>query len=202
MTKKTDNTEPLIFEVRESGQLLIADYHAPETRMDAYQLSPNAVQNKEYLLQEASCIQAMRAQIYFISHEYFSDYSMEDWLESDVETFVEKLNAEQFEKLGNHLLEWLNKDFYEAGDDETMPYNRDIRTPLSGSSAAYRLFNGDDYCDEFEPDEVIELLGIEIVEGEHPGSSYYAAELSISIDEANKIAEQKKVAIRFVPAKG
>ena len=60
----------------------------------------------------------------------------------------------------------------------------------------------DDYCDEFEPNEVIELLGIEIVEGEYPGSSYYAAELSMSIDEANKIAEQNKVAIRFVPAKG
>ena len=98
-------------------------------------------------------------------------------------------------------MEWLNEDFYETGDDETMPYNRDIRTPLSGSSAAYRLFNGDDYCDEFEPDEVIELLGIEIVEGEHPGSSYYAAELSMPIETANKIAEQKKVAIRFVPAK-
>jgi hypothetical protein len=201
MTKKTDNTEPLIFEVRESGQLLIADYQAPETRMDAYQLSPNAVQNKEYLLEEASCIQAMRAQIYDISHGYFTDHAMEDWLESDVEAFLEKLNAEQFKKLGNYLLEWLNEDFYETGDDETMPYNRDIRTPLSGSSAAYRLFNGDDYCDEFEPDEVIELLGIEIVEGEHPGSSYYAAELSMPIETANKIAEQKKVAIRFVPAK-
>ena len=105
MIKKTDNTEPLIFEVRESGQLLIADYQAPETRMDAYQLSPNAVKNKEYLLEEASCIQAMRAQIYDISHGYFTDHAMEDWLESDVEAFLEKLNAEQFKKLGNYLLE-------------------------------------------------------------------------------------------------
>ena len=83
-----------------------------------------------------------------------------------------------------------------------MPYNTEIRCALSGSAAAYRLFYGYDYCDEFEPNEVIELLSIELVEGEYPGSSYYAAELSIPVEEANAIAEQNNVLIRFVPIKG
>lgn len=199
MTEKENNIEPLIFEVSDTGQLSIAKYLAPETRMDAYQLSSDVVQNKDYFLEEASCIQAMRAQVYDISHEHFQDHAMEDWSESDVEAFVDKLDEKQFKKLGVHLLEWLNEAIYETGDDETMPYNRDIRTALSGSSAAFRLFYGYDYCDEFEPDEVIELLGIEIVEGEYPGSSYYAAELSMPLDEANKLAKDNEIPIMFVP---
>ena len=37
MTEKENNIEPLIFEVSDTGQLSIADYLAPETRMDAYE---------------------------------------------------------------------------------------------------------------------------------------------------------------------
>lgn len=42
-----------------------------------------------------------------------------------------------------------------------------------------------------------ELLGVDIVEGEHPGSSYYAAELTLSVEEANAIAEQLGLRIYF-----
>ncbi len=41
-------------------------------------------------------------------------------------------------------------------------------------------------------------LKILIVEGEHPGSTYYAAELAQSDDEANRVAEAVGLAIRFV----
>ncbi|MBM9536193.1 hypothetical protein [Desulfobulbus alkaliphilus] len=41
-------------------------------------------------------------------------------------------------------------------------------------------------------------LGVVIIEGSCPGSSYFAAELRISIDEANRIAEQNGYALRFI----
>ena len=55
----------------------------------------------------------------------------------------------------------------------------------------------------FESMELDQLkkLGVRVVEGEHPGSSYCAAELRVGIDKANLAAQQAGLAVRFVPAK-
>ena len=42
------------------------------------------------------------------------------------------------------------------------------------------------------------LLGVRIVEGEHPGSTYYAAELRGDLNVANQAAEAVGLGIRFV----
>jgi hypothetical protein len=47
----------------------------------------------------------------------------------------------------------------------------------------------------------LETLGVEVVEGEHPGSTYYAAELRNDIDQANRAAQQAGISVRFVAAK-
>lgn len=44
----------------------------------------------------------------------------------------------------------------------------------------------------------VDLLGVDIVEGEHPGSSYYAAELRGEINAANRAAEAAGLGVRFV----
>ena len=46
-------------------------------------------------------------------------------------------------------------------------------------------------------DQTLDLLGVEIVEGEHPGSSYFAAELRRSVEEANRAAEKASLPVRF-----
>jgi hypothetical protein len=48
-----------------------------------------------------------------------------------------------------------------------------------------------------QPYELLDALGVEIVEGEHPCSSYYAAELRNGIDKANQMAEQLGLPFRF-----
>jgi hypothetical protein len=45
----------------------------------------------------------------------------------------------------------------------------------------------------------LDLLCVEIVEGECPGSSYWAAELCCSIEEANAAAIGGRLPVRFVP---
>ena len=45
--------------------------------------------------------------------------------------------------------------------------------------------------------DTLDALGIKIVEGEYPGSTYYAAELRIGIDEANVAAAGLGVPVRF-----
>jgi hypothetical protein len=46
----------------------------------------------------------------------------------------------------------------------------------------------------------LDALGVVIIEGEHPGSTYYAAELVRDIDDANRAAKAAGLPVRFVPA--
>ncbi len=54
-----------------------------------------------------------------------------------------------------------------------------------------------EYFRDMTRDE-LKTLGVEVVEGEHPGSTYYAAELRKGIDEANRAAELGDIPVRFV----
>lgn len=59
----------------------------------------------------------------------------------------------------------------------------------SGRGYALRFFQDDfAFCDD---------LNIVIVEGDCPGSSYFAAELRMDLDEANAVAESLDIPIRF-----
>jgi hypothetical protein len=51
------------------------------------------------------------------------------------------------------------------------------------------------------PTNELRTLGVKVVEGEHPGSTYYAAELCSTIEEANRAAETAGIPVRFVAAK-
>ena len=62
---------------------------------------------------------------------------------------------------------------------------------LRGRSA-YRFFSNLPYAD-------LRTLGVKVIEGECPGSSYYEAELRIPIGEANARAEAAGIDIRFKP---
>ena len=56
--------------------------------------------------------------------------------------------------------------------------------------SAYRFFSSMDYAD-------LKTLGVKVIEGEHPRSTYYEAELAIPIEEANARAEASGIDIRF-----
>ena len=53
---------------------------------------------------------------------------------------------------------------------------------------------------ESEDQDVLEALDVVIVEGDHPGSTYYAAELQQDLDAANEVAATLKLGYRFRPA--
>lgn len=97
------------------------------------------------------------------------------------------LDAAQFEQLVvPALTEW----FAEAADwtdDEDLP---DLGT---AEGAALQYFRSMDF-------DAIARLGIDLVEGEHPGSNYYAAVLRTDIDTANEAARSAGIPVRFVEA--
>jgi len=47
----------------------------------------------------------------------------------------------------------------------------------------------------------MDALGVEIIEGEHSGSSYHAAELRQNVDYANQVARESELEFRFRPIK-
>jgi hypothetical protein len=78
--------------------------------------------------------------------------------------------------------EWLKKPISSTDWDYVLQSN----TP----SRAYGFFA------RTEP-EILDALGIVVVEGEHPGSTYYAAELRGPIDAANAAAKELGLPFRF-----
>ena len=71
-------------------------------------------------------------------------------------------------------------------DIELDPDDENVPDPIS---RAYDFFSSED--------ELCEVFDIEIVDGEFPGSSYYAAELQIPIEQVNLIARINGLAYRF-----
>jgi hypothetical protein len=45
--------------------------------------------------------------------------------------------------------------------------------------------------------ETLDAIGVVVVEGECPGSTYFAAELTITVEAANKAAEEAGIPVRF-----
>lgn len=45
--------------------------------------------------------------------------------------------------------------------------------------------------------EVLDTLGVDIIEGDRPGSTYYAEELAVDIEAANKAAADAGIPVRF-----
>lgn len=107
-----------------------------------------------------------------------------------------------------HLHTWLNALPSEMLQEQILPVLRDWfeqppkwsfeddyfdTSTTTGQGAALSFFNG------MEPEELY-LLGVEIIEGDRPGSSYMAAELTGDIDEANAAAVENGLPVRFIKA--
>jgi len=73
-------------------------------------------------------------------------------------------------------IDWNQSDYFDAVS--------------SGQGSAKGFFESEDL-------DVIDALQIEIIEGDHPGSTYYAAEIRLNIDEANRVATKLKLHYRF-----
>lgn len=93
----------------------------------------------------------------------------------DIEPWLRSLAPEEFVDLKRHLADWLH--------EEPEP-------PLDGVREAYRFF-------QRLPAEQLDILGVSLVDGEHPGSDYFAAELDNGVEEANAAAESLGLPIKF-----
>ncbi|MFB9147128.1 hypothetical protein ACFFU2_11455 [Halomonas alkalicola] len=177
------------FEVDDSGTLSLAGYEAPKTRSDIYDVDKRWHESPERLrFAMEDCPALMEA-----VHNIYSRYWMGDGprgartskqrklidrvieqtrhLASDPEDgmglWFMMMGPETFQEvLVADVNDWLSSDIDWTWDDTS-----GISLPLNGQDAAY------EYLKDLPANEM-DAIGIVLVEGDVPGSSYYAAELT------------------------
>jgi hypothetical protein len=198
---------PLTFNVDPYGELSIANYFSPPNRFEAYGLTFDDISTRDNLLAVCDNMSFLRGNIFDFVTENFPKIDLEGWEYENIETLFENICNDQFDLIIEHVNKLFLDNFSFIYEEESEPYNNNIYIPLNGYAAAYRLFAGYSTGEIFLPNGVNErefedLFDIRIIEGEHPGSTYNAAELGISISEANSIAEKYDIPIKFMKNSG
>lgn len=134
--------------------------------------------HRETLQNEADSLQCSQAESKLSEHiELDANLKkLPPQYEKELANWITQLDEKQFENLQAEVTEWSRRQ----------PEN----DKPDGQAAALNYFRDLD-------SEICELLGVSIIEGDHPGSSYFAAELDNSIEEANRIAIKHGIPIRF-----
>jgi hypothetical protein len=103
------------------------------------------------------------------------DEGWQDWLRIEGAGVLDRFKREIETWLAEDV-DWSQMEFWPSG--------------WSGQGRAKSFFENLD-------SDTLDALGVEIVEGEHPGSTYYAAELRNGIDKANETAGKLGLPFRF-----
>lgn len=197
------------FIVDDRGTLEMAGIGMPETRGDAYNLSPMEFEDAGDLLNAADECQplAWMLQSAYSSAREAIEFALAApaGLEADPkkrakleatlaampvepeEGFREWLESQPRKRLRPVIREvraWLKEEPTWSEEEDHIPPH------TTGQGAALKFFQG------MKSDD-LEALGVKIVEGEHPGSTYYAAELTGNLKSANLAAIERRLDVWF-----
>ena len=181
------------FTVQDSGALSMDGITAPETRAEAYDLSPDFLRDADGLLSAAEDCPPLR---------WYLDLKFEDAKETaqtsdpaasskeaepELEDWLASLPEPQLAALIEEVREWLLEEPDWGQEDDYIP---STHQPQGAALEFFQDWSAED----------LKAVGIVIVEGEYPGSTYYAAELRKAPYSANVIAWQRKLPVWFTPA--
>ena len=169
--------DPMTFYVNEWRTLSAdAEPYAPSTRGTMLMIDPVASRD------ELISLARDEWDISNMVEEYMADYGEVD-LNDEWDDWLAGADNDTVDYLIDQANQWVN-GVPDSGDCE-----RGDISGYSGRGQALRFFRNDfEYCDDFD---------IVIVEGDCPGSSYFAAELRMDLDEANAYAVEYGIPIRF-----
>jgi len=178
------------FEVNDSGTIRYANFAESNKRFDYYSDYGNDLSTPAQLISEADNCQPL---VWHIGNHY-SDYredpahperllTLPEEPEDGWKDWVLEMDEQTFDSLMDSILAWFDQEPDWTYEEDYIP----DRATAQGAALAY--FNDDR--------ELCRLLGIKTVEGEYPGSSYYAAELRGTVEAANAAADSAGLAIRF-----
>jgi len=179
-----------LFEVDDYGTLSYANFEEPRTRREIY--NENTVADFEVQRIEARSSLCMLIQDCFresIESGAGFDLGMaqdiDERVENDWPQWFEQAIGSDRQAIDAQINAWLDDAPDWDAEGEAIYRNG------TAQGAAYHYF-----CSQ--PREDLEALGVRVIEGDCPGSTYFAAELHLSPEEANAIAIEQDWAIRFV----
>lgn len=176
------------FEVDSSGTLTVADFPEPEVRSEFYESVASFWSKSPSSLVEAMEECEPLAWAVQSIYEEQQDENQEGNTEETTD-WVLGLSAKAFkEQVVPEIREWFDSPPDWDYEDDYLPKE------ATAQGAAMEFFESMD-------GETLDILGVEIVEGEHPGSTYYAAELTVPIGQANKAAAAAGIPVRFTKRK-
>lgn len=184
--------KPLRFLVDDEGELALADWEPALDRFTAYDvvsedLDPQGTRFADRLWQ----LEPLRVEVAeFLrdQHEAHTEADLnDDWDydEKAVERLVRAADLPTLSALHQHLLAWFAEDLTSEECD-----GNDIVRPVDSKQWAFWIWG--------DLEGLNDAFNIEIVEGEHPGSSYYAARMGLSVEEANGVANQLGLPVTFL----
>lgn len=178
-------TNPMVFYVKPWGTISFGnDEDYPSSRRSLFDLAP--VVNREDLF---ALRNELRTFEYLLENEWlehseadgafgFRAASFDDW-----KSWLKAAPDEVIGDVVDHANAWL-EEF--PGETDWEIANRRGYTNQGSALTFFR--------DDFEFND---LFNIVIVEGDHPGSSYYAAELHMHVEDANQLAVEEGIPVRF-----
>jgi len=147
-----------------------------ELRSHFQQLAADELEDVEGLLEDEAVIGSKRKRLQALSAALQDeDEGWQDWVRLEGKQGLPRFQQEIDRWLAEPI-DWSWSEFWPQG--------------WSSHGAALSFFRQLD-------SDVADALGVVLIEGEHPGSSYYAAELHIPISEANDVAHQLGLPFRF-----
>lgn len=195
---------PWHFEVNEFGTIVDPSIAEPQVRRDVFRVSTDWIDAPHELIREVDgCIplcerfRELTAQAVEDIQDRLYNEALDDRIRRRLErleavlgdeddgwrAWVRREGKRDLPRLLKAVEDWLDEPI-EWGEIDWFPYD------WGGQGNALAFFESLD-------GETLDALGVEIVMGEHPGSTYYAAELPGSIEEANAVAERLGLPFRF-----
>lgn len=207
---KEAQSNPWFFTVNQDNTLIDANVTEPEVWSDLFDINPSDFKSAQNVIDEVdNCIPLS---VYLDRQLAEEIKSQEEDLQQEYGYLTKQemaIRQKKVDTLKGYLAEheeprvsWIElegdagvlkfKELVKKWLEEPIDWMQSEWFPLrSGTQGAAFGFFQD------QPLELLNKLGVVIVEGEHPGSSYYAAELRNGIDLANQAAESLELPFRF-----
>ncbi|MEY3253374.1 MAG: hypothetical protein RL227_2347 [Pseudomonadota bacterium] len=196
--------DPWFFEVNDAGTIVEPDGQEPRVNSDVYDIWVAHLKTPEDLIDEVDRYAELRGHFQSLAADELEDVE----LQLDSET-LPKLQRRRLLTLRAALQDdddgwqaWVRLGGLQAlprfkGEvdqwlDSSVNWGQSDFWPRGWSSQGRALT----FFQQLDGD-IVDALGVVIIEGEHPGSSYYAAELRMAIPEANEAAELLGLPFRF-----
>ncbi len=207
--RATPRPEPLtVYEVAEHGTISDPTVPLPKIRADVFHIiSPSCIRTIDELISAVESCALLAGHFSVLAADHLSDIEDELDAEDNALGFVERrrlafLVAALRDAPEAGWRDWVEhegdpglagfKEIMQKWLDEGIDWDEadSFGGGWSGQGAALGFFSDLDA-------KVLQALGVVIIEGEHPGSSYYAAELRDEIANANQTAQALGLACRF-----